>query len=157
MPWQLFANIVWPALLFYERSLAWWIIGGSIVVEWWMIKRALATTAVRSFAVVFTMNLVSAFVGWFTGRFFESPWFGGKMPLVPLTGLYWLLYVDHWGSTWSIAVTSSAVVNTVIEGLFLVVVFRRLLKRSILLWLPMANLATAEITYYSFWVISWNR
>jgi hypothetical protein len=152
MPSQLLANITWPALMFYERGQAWWIIAVSIIVEWWIIRRALTTTAAKSLAVALAMNVFSAFLGWLTGLFLESPWFPtGKMPLVPLSGLFWLTYVDHWGSTWSVAVASSAAINTVVEGFFLVVVFRRLLKKSILLWLPIANVATAELTFLTFY------
>jgi hypothetical protein len=146
---QLFANVTWPALIFYQRGMAWWIIAVSIIVEWWIIRRALKTTAARAFAMAFAMNLFSALLGWLSGLVSWPS--SGKMPLLPLSGLVWLLYVDHWGSAWSVAVASSAAINTVIEGFFLLLVFRRLLMKSIILWLPIANVVTAEITFLTFY------
>ncbi len=158
---RVFANIIWPALVQYQRERCWWVIGATVIIEWWILRRTLRISALGALAVTLAANVFSAIVGSLTGGFLTDPIFGEYKPaLLPLSGLYWEVYVNTplaMGTfntlTWVAAIVCATVINTALEGLVFVTIVRKTAQKSIVFWLPMANLATAELTFLSLWVV----
>ena len=51
-------------------------------------------------------------------------------------------------------VLGAALLSTILEGLLLFTLIRRVVTKQSLLWLPIANLASAELTFLSIQIIS---
>ena len=140
------ANITWPSLVYYQREHAWWLIIAAIIVEFLILRRSLKTRPVWAFGIVVTINMFSASVG--ALPIFSSAF--GRLPLLPWAGLYWTLHVDHGYYTYyafCISTPCAALVSTVLEGLLLFTAFYKVTSKQCLYWLPIANLASAELTF----------
>ena len=140
------ANITWPSLVYYERERAWWLIIAAIVVEFLILRRSLRTKLIWAFGIVVAINIFSALVG--SLLTFSSEF--GRVPLLPWVGLYWTLRVDQGYFTYyafCISVPCAAFISTGIEGLLLFTAFYKVTSKQCLFWLPIANLASAELTF----------
>jgi hypothetical protein len=163
----MFANITWPSLVYYHREHAWWVIVTCIAIEFMLLRWSLKTTAVRAFGVVVAINLFSALMGtipcvpWESDFPFEHP---AWVPPLVWAGLSLACHVDPslgLGGfnivTWSITILCAAILSTLFEGLLLLTLFYRVVAtRRCLLWLTVANLASAFFTYVSIEVV-WPR
>ena len=56
------ANVTWPALVYYNRSHAWWVILLAIVLEFILLRKSLKATTFRAFGVVVVINVFTAVV-----------------------------------------------------------------------------------------------
>jgi hypothetical protein len=142
----LIANVTWPSLIYYEREHAWWLIIAAIAVEFLILRRSLKTRPIRGFGIVVTINIFSAIVGALLT--FSSDF--GRLPFVPWVGLYWTACVDHGYFTYNaycISVPCAALVSTALEGLLLFTAFYKITSKQCLYWLPIANMASAELTF----------
>jgi hypothetical protein len=148
------ANVTWPSLVLYEREHAWWIIIAVIAVEFWLLRRTLNTTPKRGFGIIVAINSFSALMGAIIKFPLGGDW-GSAPPLVWI-GLYWAFRVDGTFSvgSWGIAVLCAALLSTIFEGLLLFTVFYRATTTRCLFWLPIANLASAELTFLSVQLVS---
>ncbi len=66
-----YADVIWPALLYVEKWLTWWIIGLSLIIEWPIFKWILNYTWFKSLRATIIINLISTLFG---------------IPLIPLGG-----------------------------------------------------------------------
>lgn len=142
-----FANVTWPSLVYYERERAWWVIVAAIIVEFLILRRSLKTRFFWAFWVVVAINAFSALVGPFIT--FSSGGLG-RLPLLPWIGLHWTLSVDQGYFTYyafCVSVPCSALLSTILEGLLLFTAFYKVATKPCLFWLPIANLASAELTF----------
>lgn len=143
------ANITWPSLVYYERGHVWWLIVAAIIVEFLILRRSLKTRPFWAFGVVVVINIFSATIG----ALLTLPSVFGRVPLLPWLGLYWTLYIDHGYYTYyayCISVPCAAFISTVFEGLLLFTLFYKVTSKQCLFWLPIANLASAELTFCTF-------
>jgi hypothetical protein len=151
---SIFANVTWPALVFYQREHAFWIIPATIVIEFLILRRSLRHGWIRAFGITAGLNVFSAAAGAITGYLLP-------MPLLPYFGLYWEGRVSNaldLGTfnilSWDAALLYAVLLNTLLEGLLLFTVFHRAASRRCVFWLPLANLASAELTLFSINFIS---
>ncbi|MGH6735241.1 MAG: hypothetical protein ACRECX_04075 [Methyloceanibacter sp.] len=59
------ANVIWPAALLTERLLAWWIIGASLVIEWYFVATAFRLSPRNAAWATLAANAMSAGIGVF--------------------------------------------------------------------------------------------
>ena len=155
----MFANVTWPSLELFYRERAWWIIIASVLLEFLILSRSLKTTWRRALGVVLAINLFSALVGMIPcipWRGFPFGSHGRNLPPLIWAGIDWALRVDDTFSlgSWGVAVVCAGTLSTIFEGLILFTVFRRVTTKWCLLWLPVANFASAELTWLSLMIVS---
>jgi len=141
VPGTAFANLIWPEIVFTKRIVEWWIIAAGLVIEflflWWMFRLPLWKTLV----VVVVANAVSALIG-----FVLLPWLGylRELLLSPLR-----LPTFRLPNLLTALVLLTAF-NVLIEGLVYRYAFGLRFGRRNIVWLILANAASAAVMFVSF-------
>jgi hypothetical protein len=122
------ANLVWPALFLLERLLALHVIVIGLAIEYLFIRRFTGLDSRRALCADLAVNLVSTVVG---------------LILIPAVGFGLVLVVSGTFSplAWAVTYLSAVGVNTLVEGLVLAGMLRRLgsARSSGYGWLLAAN------------------
>ncbi|QDK37975.1 hypothetical protein [Bdellovibrio sp. NC01] len=137
------ADMVWPALLFADRY-ALIAIPVGLLLEFFILKKYLPYSSMKSFWITFFMNLASTIIGGI---------------LIALAGLVWevgpgiLLYsylsvgtFNPW--TWIFTFVSAIAITTYIEYTF-VRITTKLKKKELIKPLLLANLVSVAIAFVS--------
>jgi hypothetical protein len=142
-PTCLFADIVWPALLFEGRYLAWWIILVGLVVEFPFVRLLTGFALKKCILADLAMNAASTVVGLFVIPLLGLPWFFLASRLRALSDRTFDLLT--WTATFLVAVG----VNSGIELSVLRRGFAQKLGVRAYFWLCIANAFSVGFALWS--------
>lgn len=112
MPMAAEANVIWPAALLTERLLAWWIIGVSLVIEFFFVRTAFKLPVANAAWATLAANGLSAAVGLFVVPFLGILFAAG----LQYSGFGLKLNWQDFGPTdWAVTFVMAVVFNVAIE------------------------------------------
>ena len=145
----LYADVVWPELYLEQRILSFWPITIGLLVEYLFVRRLTGFGVWKSIKADVLMNLASSLIG-----IVLRPISGVLWEIFPGIIMYRLLNVGTFNPvTWIATCVLAAIVNAIIEGFFLRIVFKTKLAFNNFFWLFLANAISVGIAFESFWII----
>lgn len=106
------ANVIWPAALLTERLLAWWIIGVSLVIEFFFVRAAFRLPMAKAAWATLAANALSAAAGLFVVPFLGILFAAG----LHYSGIGLRLNWEDFGpADWAMTFLMAVVFNVAIE------------------------------------------
>ena len=140
---MILSNMVWPALYVMGYVNIWWVVGISLLIEGLCLLFLIQERIWKIGLMAVSMNLISALVG---------------IIGIPIVGLIWevvalftIYQFFEWGTfnpvSWIVSYILAALLNSVIEMMSLIFIFKMRWKAKIFWWLVFANGITVSIAY----------
>ena len=133
-PISIYANVIWPSLYIAKSFRIWWIILVGLIIEFIIIRIFIKEHYLKTLLMVILMNTISTLIG-----IFAIPVSGiiVEIILIPIDKVFSFgtFHITHWILDFILAVTC----NTLLESLTLKIVFKKILKETIL-WVFIANI-----------------
>jgi hypothetical protein len=126
--------VIWPSVYIQNGMITWWVIIVGLLFEFIVIKIFTKDKYLKSVIMVITVNAISTLVG-----IVAIPLSGiiGELIFMPINQIFNIgtFHISHWIFAFLLAVLC----NTLIEGLALKFIFKKIFKQTFL-WLFCANI-----------------